>query len=155
MIKNWPNIKPIIGANTAITELIDADAWDPKAWSVAGYSAGGLDLSDDSANFIVAGVLPGDKLYIMDTTPSHTKSSLTVVTVHSTTVIETSPPGPIAGTAILYKVGKKQQHTLTTIASIIDARGIDAYSILYATLWTPADFTKFGRDQFGDVYCIF
>jgi hypothetical protein len=48
----------------------------------------------------------------------------------------------------------REQHTLDTLAAIVDERHLHAYALHWATLWTQVPFVDFNDDETGDIYCI-
>ena len=154
MIMHWYHVLPIVAIETAIVDPVDTNAWEPKAWGTAGLTASGEFLADFSADFIAAGVEIDDLIYITNSN-LNVRAATTVLAVNDTYLLGIPQTGIPDLTDCIYKVGKKQQHTLNTLEAIITARGLASHFQLYGTLWTSAPFNAFRRNQYGDVYCIF
>jgi hypothetical protein len=132
-----------------------ADAFQPKAWGIAeDWDTTGHVLTDAGATFETDSVVATDNVFIVDTTLGVAYAT-TVISVDSETqlTLAGSPAEPDQTNAV-YKVGEGALHTLETLATIIDDRAIDAYTILLSVLWCDALIAAFNRDETGDVYVI-
>ncbi len=154
-IEGRPETNPFPGARSHIWLPMPVDAFQPKSWGTAAtWNTTTHVFIDAAATFSSDGVAPADDIFIVDTALDVSYAT-TVVSVDSETQLTlTAAPAEPNQTAVVYKVGQGALHTLETMATIIAQRAIDAYTILFAELWTRAAIPAFNRDETGDVYVI-
>lgn len=154
MITARPLDYPFLAAAVCVVPPMDVDAFKPKAWGVDGITDVFIPIfADTGAHFISDGIVPGDRLMIHSALPAY-HGTVVVTAVPDETYIEVGPPWPDFYTNCVYKVGKGPLHTVESLAAIIHARRLHAYTLKFHTLWTTADIYTFDRTHLGEVYCI-
>lgn len=128
------------------------DDWQPKSWGDTGYAVQFSELlRDDNGTFITDGLQVGDVVYITYAEPALTLANI-VQTLVSDTIVRLFYTFNFEYTNIVYKMGMKAPHTLQSLATIISARALYAYTIHWSLVWTQAPFLDFAHDETGDVY---
>lgn len=143
---------PFPGAFTKFSVPPGPNDWQPKAWGTRGLVGATLyNLIDDDAHFIDDGVLPGDVLYITQALKNPPLATFVVTVEANFSLFITHELQPGDG-VIHYKVGMKAPHTLQSLARIITARGLYAYTLHWSLVWTQVPFIDFRHDELGDLY---
>jgi hypothetical protein len=149
-----PRGYPFPGARTKWQNPVPENFWDPKAWGVDGVYVDPPEfLEDGNARFQDDGVVFDDPLFVVDSVIG-SRSAHVVTGVISQTRINIAPGLPAGLTFIRYKVGMKAQHTIQSLAEIIDEVHNYPLTLHWATLWTEVPFIEFNDDETGDVYTI-
>lgn len=145
---------PFPGAGSRATLPIPAGQSRPKVWGACGLVIKVPKvINDPSVDFIASNVQVGDPVYITNSSEGWRLASTVAVVIHNF-VIELADEPPTDAACAVYKVGVLGPHNLSTLAQILVARGLEEYTMHWATLWTSALIEKFAGDETGDIYCI-
>lgn len=154
MIIHHGNRYPFPDANVKIELPFDPKTRDPKAWGTQGSMLlMGAELVDNSVDFIAAGILDADLIFICSSDPFY-QIATTVSGAPDQHAIQINWMNPDALTDVVYKVGVGPTHTFITIRDIIRDRAKAAYTIHWSGIWCLNLFTDFNDDETGDVYVI-
>lgn len=129
--------------------------WQPKTWGTNAHVAGMIpDFRDPYGRFIDDGVQINDILYVMDS-HWHRKHVTYVTGVWNNDFLSVLKVFDEPDDHMIYKIGMKAPHSLQSLARIIKARGLYAFTIHWHTVWTQAPFLDFRHDENGDVYVCY